>query len=58
MRYKYKTIPFTNDEISHSCEGLTAKLSQAGERGWELVTIFSQKGLGSSAYTIFGVAQK
>lgn len=58
MQYEYKTLSVTNDEASNLCEGLTAKLNQVGKQGWELVSIISQNGLGSSAYNIFGITQK
>ena len=58
MQYEYKTLSVTNDEASNLCEGLTAKLNQVGKQGWELVSIISQNGLGSSSYNIFGITQK
>lgn len=58
MQYEYKTLPVTNDETCNLCDGLTAKLNQVGKQGWELVSIISQNGLGSSSYNIFGITQK
>lgn len=58
MQYEYKTLPISNDEISNLCEGLMAKLNQVGKQGWELISIISQNGLGSSSYNIFGITQK
>ena len=58
MQYEYKTILVTGDEISSLCEGFTAKLNQIGKQGWELVSIISQTGLGSSSYNVLGITQK
>lgn len=58
MQYEYKTLPVTNDETGNLCKALTAKLSQAGKQGWELVSILSQNSLGSSPYSILGITQK
>lgn len=58
MQYEYKTLSVTNDEVSNLCEGLTAKLNQVGKSGWELASVISQSGLGSSSYNIFGITQK
>lgn len=46
MQYEYKTLFVTDDEMSSTCDGLTAKLNQMGKQGWELVSI------------IFGITQK
>lgn len=58
MQYEYKILPVTNDETSNLCESLMAKLDQVGKQEWELVSIISQNGLGSSSYNIFGITQK
>lgn len=58
MQYEYKTLPVTSDEIYPMGEGLTKKLNQIGKQGWELVSILSQNGVGSSSYNIFGITQK
>lgn len=58
MQYEYKTLPISNDEIGSSCDGLAGKLNQMGKYGWELVSIISQNGLGSSSYNILGITQK
>lgn len=55
MQYEYKTIAITNDEIG---DGLTARLNQMGMQGWELISILSKNGLGSTSYNILGITQK
>lgn len=58
MQYEYKTLVVKHDEVSGLCQGLTAKLNQAGKQEWELVSIVSQNGLGSAPYNMFGITQK
>lgn len=58
MYYEYKTLPLQGDELDNSCEGLIAKLNEIGKSGWELISILSQNGLGSSPHNIFGITQK
>lgn len=55
MQYEYKTVTITNDEIG---DGLTTKLNKMGMQGWELISILSKNGLGSSSYNILGITQK
>lgn len=55
MQYEYKTVAITNDEIG---DGLTVKLNKMGIQGWELISILSKNGLGSSSYNILGITQK
>lgn len=55
MQYEYKKVAITNDEIG---DGLTAKLNKMGMQGWELISILSKNGLGSSSYNILGITQK
>lgn len=55
MQYEYKTVTITNDEIG---DGLTIKLNKMGMQGWELISILSKNGLGSSSYNILGITQK
>lgn len=58
MQYEYRTLPISHDEINNLCEELTARLDQVGKQGWELVSIISQNGFGSSSYNILGITQK
>lgn len=58
MQYEYKTIAITNDEIGISCDGLTTRLNQMGIQGWELISILSKNGLGTTSYNILGITQK
>lgn len=55
MQYEYKTVTITNDEIG---DGLTTKLNKMGMQGWELISILTKNGLGSSSYNILGITQK
>lgn len=55
MQYEYKIVAITNDEIG---DGLTTKLNKMGMQGWELISILSKNGLGSSSYNILGITQK
>lgn len=55
MQYEYKTVTITNDEIG---DGLTIKLNKMGMQGWELISILTKSGLGSSSYNILGITQK
>ncbi len=58
MYYEYKTLALHGDELDNSCEKLTKKLNEVGKKGWELVSVLSQNGLGSSQYNILGITQK
>lgn len=58
MRYEYKTVPITGEELGNQCDGLAVKLNKFGSNGWELVSILSQHGLGSSPYNLLGITQK
>lgn len=58
MYYEYKTLPLYGDELDNSCEGLIDKLNEIGKSGWELISILSQNGLGSSPHNIFGITQR
>lgn len=58
MYYEYKTLPLHGDELDNSCEGLIDKLNEIGKSGWELISILSQNGLGSSPHNIFGITQR
>lgn len=58
MQFEYKTLLLHGGELDDSGEGLTAKLNEIGKSGWELVSVLSQNGLGSSLYNVFGITQK
>lgn len=58
MQFEYKTLPLHGGELDDSGEGLTAKLNEIGKSGWELVSVLSHNGLGSSPYNVFGITQK
>ncbi len=54
---EYKTESIDSRETEHS-EALSDKLNHYGKDGWELVTCFSYPCIGSSQYSLIGIAQK
>lgn len=58
MQYEYRAMSIGSDEIDNSCQGLMGKLNEAGNSGWELVSIFSLQSIGSSPYNLLGMRQR
>lgn len=58
MQFEYKTLPLHGGELDNSGDGLTVKLNEIGKSGWELVSVLTQNGLGSSPHNVFGITQK
>ena len=56
--FEYKTISIDSRETEHPETALSDKLNHYGKNGWELVTCFSCPHLGSSQYSLIGIAQK
>ncbi len=56
--FEYKTISIDSKETEHSEKSLSDKLNCYGKDGWELVTCFSYPCIGSSQYSLIGIAQK
>ena len=56
--FEYKTISIDSKEIEHSEKPLSDKLNNYGKDGWELVACFAYPSIGSSQYSLIGIAQK
>ncbi len=56
--FEYKTISIDSKETDISEKSLSDKLNHYGKNGWELVTCFSYPCIGSSGYSLIGIAQK
>ena len=56
--FEYKTIVIDSKETEHSEKSLSDKLNHYGKDGWELVTCFAYPCIGSSQYSLIGIAQK
>lgn len=56
--FEYKTICIESKKIEHSDKPLMDKLNHYGREGWELVTSFTYPYIGSSQYSLIGIAQK
>ena len=56
--FEYKTISIDSKETEHSEKSLSDKLNHYGKDGWELVTYFSYPCIGSTQYSLIGIAQK
>ena len=56
--FEYKTMSIDSKETEHSDKSLTEKLNNYGKDGWELVTCFAYPYIGSSQYSLIGIAQK
>ncbi len=56
--FEYKTVSIDSKETEHSEKALSDKLDHYGKEGWELVTCFAYPCIGSSGYSIIGIAQK
>ena len=56
--FEYKTLSIDSKETEHSEKALPDKLNHYGKDGWELVTCFSYPCIGSSGYSLIGIAQK
>ena len=56
--FEYKTISIDSRETEHSERSLSDRLNHYGKDGWELVTCFTCPYIGSSRYSLVGIAQK
>ncbi len=56
--FEYKTLSIDSKETEHYEKALSDKLNHYGKDGWELVTCFSYPCIGSSQYSLIGIAQK
>ena len=56
--FEYKTVVIDSKETEYSEKPLSDKLNHYGKDGWELVTCFAYPCIGSSGYSLIGIAQK
>ena len=56
--FEYKTISIDSKETHIFEKSLSDKLNHYGKDGWELVTCFAYPCIGSSQYSLIGIAQK
>ena len=56
--FEYQTIEIDSRKTEHSKQALSDKLNHYGKDGWELVTCFAYPCIGSSQYSLIGIAQK
>ncbi len=56
--FEYKTLSIGIKETGHFEKALSDKLNHYGKDGWELVTCFAYPCIGSSQYSLIGIAQK
>ena len=58
IEFVYKTISVDSKETEHSEKTLSDKLNSYGKNGWELAACFAYPCIGSSQYSLIGIAQK
>ncbi len=58
IEFEYKTISVDSKETEHSEKTLSDKLNSYGKNGWELAACFTYPCIGSSQYSLIGIAQK
>ena len=56
--FEYKTISIDSKETYISEKSLSDQLNHYGKDGWELVTGFAYPCIGSSQYSLIGIAQR
>ncbi len=55
---EYKTLSIDSKETEYSEKALSDRLNHYGKDGWELVACYSYPCIGSSQYSLIGIAQK
>ena len=58
MKYEYKTILEDCREMENAKELFDKKLNSYGREGWELVCAFTHPYIGSSQYSLIGIAHR
>ncbi len=56
--FEYKTVTVDCKDMEHSQDKLTAQLNRWGKEGWELVSSLTYPYLGSSQYSLVGLAHR
>lgn len=56
--FEYKTVTIDCKDIERSQGTLTAQLNRWGKEGWELASSFTHPYLGSSQYSLVGLAHR
>ena len=56
--FEYKTVTVDCKDMEHSQDKLTAQLNRWGKEGWELVSSLTHPYLGSSQYSLVGLAHR
>ena len=57
-KFEYKTMSVDSKETDKPDSLLTDRLNQYGKDGWELAASFACPCIGSSQYSLIGLAQK
>ena len=57
-KFEYRTVILKGTDMTDSNHDLSERVNEYGKDGWELVSIVSQTGLGSSPYNLVGISQK
>lgn len=57
-KFEYKTMSVDSKETDKSDSLLADRLNQYGKDGWELAASFACPYIGSSQYSLIGLAQK
>ncbi len=58
MEHEYKTVTVDCKDMEPSLNTLTAQLNCWGKEGWELVSSLTHPYLGSSQYSLVGLAHR
>ena len=56
--FEYKTVTVDCKDMEHSQDKLTAQLNRRGKEGWEQVSTLTHPYLGSSQYSLVGLAHR
>ena len=56
--FEYKTVTVDCKDIEHTQDALTTQLNCWGKEGWQLVSSLTHPYLGSSQYSLVGLAYR
>ena len=56
--FEYKTVTVDCKDVERSQDALIAQLNRWGKEGWELTSSFTLPYLGSSQYSLVGLAHR